>query len=579
MEGYPERPTSDRPEDLGFRRQRMVRWLGPRGLLSTAFRVVLAGIFGLYSDKREIEGVFPAEEESDFSSDREMWIDYVADLADGFRATYTMARVLASEELELEYEGEAHPTTRGKLLVMGGDQVYPFASEDQYRNRLTGPYTAALPCAPEGSEERHLFAIPGNHDWYDGLTTFLRRLCQQRPIGGWSTVQSRSYFAVKLPHRWWLWGIDIQFDFYIDWPQLRFFRKIAESKLAPGDRIMLCTAMPSWVHASLETVEEEKERATRNLQFFEQEIVRKHKANVMIALSGDLHHYSRYGATDGPQQRITSGGGGAFLYPTHQLRRELDWQDRDEGQPTRYLREATYPDQATSKRLRWGSLWAPFKNPTFGGLVAGFYLLLTWMMLFALRGPDLEATVKNADYLDFGWGLVRNPLSLLTALALVLGLVGFAKAKAPLQWVKKFSLGVPHGLAQLGLVVGTVWAASRVALDGIPYWLAMFALIGVGGWVLGSQLMGLYLLVTHVLGNTHANEAFSAQHIADYKSLLRMHIDENGVLTIYPIKVERVPKKWRFEPKGQPYDPWFEPVDRPILAELIERPVLVDPKT
>jgi len=577
MEGCPDRPASARPADLEFRPQRMVRWLGPRGLLSTAFRVVLAGIFGLYSDKREIEGVFPAEKESDFSSDGEIWIDYIADLADGFRATYTMARVLARDKLQLEYEGETHPTTRGKLLVMGGDQVYPFATEDQYRNRLTGPFTAALPCVPEGSEP-HLFAIPGNHDWYDGLTTFLRRFCQQRPIGGWTTAQSRSYFAVRLPHRWWLWGIDIQFDFYIDEPQLDFFRRIAESKMARGDRIMLCTAMPSWVHARMETVEEERERAARNLRFFEQEVVRDRGGKVMIALSGDLHHYARYRATDGPQQRITAGGGGAFLYPTHQLPRELDWPEGDEGQPTTYLREATYPDQPTSRRLRWGSLWAPFQNPTFGGLVAVFYLMLTWMILFALRGPDLEATMKNAGFLDFGWGLVRNPLGLLAALALVLGLVGFAKAKAPLQWIKKFSLGVPHGLAHLGLTVGTVWAASRVPLDGFPYWLAMFALIAAAGWVLGSQLMGLYLLVTHVVGNTHANEAFSAQHIADYKSLLRMRIDENGVLTIYPIKVERVPKRWRFEPGGQPDEPWFEPVDRPILAELIERPIEIDPR-
>ena len=68
-----------------------------------------------------------------------------------------------------------------------------------------------------------MLALPGNHDWYDGLTAFLRLFTQDRMIGGWRTEQKRSYFTVQLPHRWWLVGLDSQLDSYFDDPQLKYF--------------------------------------------------------------------------------------------------------------------------------------------------------------------------------------------------------------------------------------------------------------------------------------------------------------------------------------------------------------------
>ena len=35
-----------------------------------------------------------------------------------------------------------------------------------------------------------VYAIPGNHDWYDGLTGFLRQFGQDRWLGGWRTHQT-----------------------------------------------------------------------------------------------------------------------------------------------------------------------------------------------------------------------------------------------------------------------------------------------------------------------------------------------------------------------------------------------------
>jgi hypothetical protein len=82
---------------------------------------------------------------------------------------------------------------------MGGDQVYPTPSTEGYEDRLKGPYIAALPCPPHGVPRPTLYALPGNHDWYDGLTAFLRLFVRVKTdnIGGWRTEQSRSYFAVE----------------------------------------------------------------------------------------------------------------------------------------------------------------------------------------------------------------------------------------------------------------------------------------------------------------------------------------------------------------------------------------------
>ena len=233
-------PLAARPSceaDLGFVRRPMVRWFDPHQLLDTAVRVVVSGIFSSYADKRELQARLPAEV-PDRSAAHDLWFDYVADLGDGWNSTYTVARLLAAEELKLDWNGEAHVTERGRILVMGGDQVYPVPKAVEYENRTIGPYRAALPCAP--GEAPELFAIPGSHDWYDGLVNFTSIFCRSHDIGGWRTSQGRSYFALKLPNGWWLWGVDIQFGASLDEVQLQYFSDVAANQLQPGDRIILC---------------------------------------------------------------------------------------------------------------------------------------------------------------------------------------------------------------------------------------------------------------------------------------------------------------------------------------------------
>src|SRR5215203_5526118 len=120
----PHRPTSTDPAELGFVRRPMVRWLDPHQLADTAVRVLVAGVFSAYADHRELQALAPAEV-FDRSQGPELWVDYVADLGDGWNSTYTVAGLLAAEELKVELDDETFATERGAILVMGGDQVYP----------------------------------------------------------------------------------------------------------------------------------------------------------------------------------------------------------------------------------------------------------------------------------------------------------------------------------------------------------------------------------------------------------------------------------------------------------------------
>jgi hypothetical protein len=74
--------------ELGFIPRDQVRWLSPGELARTAVKVVLAAVFASYSDQREIQAVLDSGllraplREPDTAT--ELWVDYVADLGDGF---------------------------------------------------------------------------------------------------------------------------------------------------------------------------------------------------------------------------------------------------------------------------------------------------------------------------------------------------------------------------------------------------------------------------------------------------------------------------------------------------------------
>jgi hypothetical protein len=557
--------------------RKMVGWYDPFQLLRTAKEVVVSSLLGVRADYRLLESLAAEQGIFDYTDQDEVWLDYVADLGDGWDATYTIACLLSATSLTLRQREsrESVNTERGRILVMGGDQIYPTASRSGYEERTLGPYDCAFhECDPPHSD---LFATPGNHDWYDGLVSFSRLFCQGRWFGGRQTKQRRSYFALRLPHNWWLWGVDIQLESDIDRPQIEYFRKVTEA-MKEGDLVIIATAEPHWIYGNIYDP-----ALQSNLAFLEEKIIQP-KARVQVWLAGDLHHYRRHETTDGSRtQLITAGGGGAFLHPTF-------------GPPVPTIcvgpaanvsaeLRSEFPDQMTSKRLLRRNLLFPFLNPRFGILTGLVYLAVGGLLLPLSQQRLLDYPLSLGGLcgaLRFALGsALRSPLALFLILVVIGGFIAFTDThNKTYKWVA----GSIHGVAHLLVVVFVAWVVVHL-VNGAAHatpgsladtWLNLFGSF-LGGYFLGAVLMGLYLYVSLRFFRRHSNEAFSSLHIPDYKNFLRMRIDRRGQLTVFPIGIETVPRTWKAAANPGKGDPRLVPKHEGQLNPfLIEPPITLD---
>jgi hypothetical protein len=556
------RPRSLDPQELGFTPRPPVPWLAPLLLASTGLRTLLSALFGAYLDKRELQHALPTEVHQQSGEGGELWLDYVADLGDGFHSTYSVAYLLAQSHLDLD----GHRLPRGQVLLMGGDQVYPTASGEAYEDRCKGPYTAALPAPPSDAPQPTLYAVPGNHDWYDGLTAFLRLFVKIRTdhFGGWRLEQSRSYFAIELPHRWWLFAIDIQSGAYVDDPQLLYFEKAA-ARLGPDDRLILVAPTPSWVHVV------DRPKAYDPVDYFVRTIVDPTGAQVKLMLAGDLHHYARYTGPD--RQLITCGGGGAYLYPTHHLPERItvpppETLVRRASQSREYELAGRFPSKERSRRYGWSVFTRlPWRNPGFATLIGTLQTLL----MLAMAGVAHQASGTEQR-------LVTIPLAVMV-LVTMMGAVFFTSppTAAGKRHSRHWLLGVGHGLAQLALAGFGTWVWLKLPFVDWPWPAPLAAAAVFYGPVIslvGSELVAGYLLVAGAF-RVNLNELFAGQGIDDAKSFLRLHIARDGTLTVYPVAVDTICREWTPDPEAPADRPWLQPA-QPLVPRPAEPPIRVD---
>ncbi|MDC3960664.1 hypothetical protein KEG38_42825 [Polyangium jinanense] len=547
----------------------MVSWFDPFMLVKMALRAAFSELIGRQADRRLLDALeAPMTEPSDFSVDangglrEEVWFDYVADLGDGWNSTYSVALAVSRKTLTLrDAAGLEYETRGGEILVFGGDAVYPVASVNGYEERTLRPYAAAL----RGQRPPpHLFAIPGNHDWYDGLTSFVRLFCQGRHPAGLPTRQRRSYFAVKLPHGWWLLGTDMQLESDIDAPQVRYFQAIA-AQMRQEDRIILCHAEPAWLWPQVRPPGDRTD-LENNVEFLQSRVLGK---KVSVFLAGDLHHYRRHENHEG-RQKIIAGGGGAFLHPTHIPRKEFQLADG-------FTLRACFPSIAASRRICWRNFGFLWKNPRFGVFTGILYVLLVWPLMadagVGSVSSETSSPLRGTALLD--------PVFLLVTAVLMLGLIGFADRRfGRLRGLAGLLHGLMHLTAALLIARGTTLLAGSVL--GLPFPspqrdLLCVALIFLGGFFMGPTIMGLYLLVSLNAFGAHPNEAFSSLAIPDWKNFLRIHIDRDGRLWIFPVGIRRVTRAWK--PASSVDDPeWVaDPRDRRATPPaLIEPPIVIE---
>jgi Calcineurin-like phosphoesterase len=471
---------------------------------------------------------------------------------------------MAQPELSVKTaEGDIeHQTRRGDILIFGGDEVYPTASRRAYDERLVRPYEAALRITDE--PHPHAYAIPGNHDWYDSLVSFTRLFTSKRWFAGWRTQQSRSYFALKLPFGWWLVGPDVQLGSDIDRLQVAYFKEVA-NHMEESDRIILCNAEPFWIYEGMYRDYDEEVYNQSNLRFLEDKVLGR---KISVFISGDLHHYRRHEGEDGAQ-KITAGGGSAFLHPTH-------GPDVSKLAGGFHLRKS-FPDEKTSRKLCWNNFKFPFMHKTFGIMVGFLYLLTAWVALVNLelhKADSIGTAMKLV-----AWSLFENPYSLFWVVAVFAGFYLFTDTHSKPY---RFIAGSIHGLAHLFAIFTIGWGANFMAFSLTPLSLSPLAqillagaLIFVGGGFVGPLIMGAYLFVSLNLFGRHSNEAFSSLACEDYKNFLRLKIEPSGKLTIFPIGIRRAPRSWKDRPQGA-VGPELVPNDpKATVPELIEGPIYI----
>ena len=227
------------------------------------------------------------------------------------------------------------------FTIICSDVIYPSGESGGYRTKFFRPYRDL---------DGPIFAVPGNHDWYDGLHGFMSHLCgidapmaplsvgpglrgriarrlwrrtalpddadlmSMRRERSRSTQQSVSpqpgpYWALDAgPLR--IVGIDTGIIGRIDPEQEAWLRRVSFGSDKPK---ILVTGKPLIVNG--------KHIADANSKAIEA-VVRDPAARYVMAIGGDTHNYQRYPVRlPGAQviQYVVSGGGGAYTHATHQI--------------------------------------------------------------------------------------------------------------------------------------------------------------------------------------------------------------------------------------------------------------------
>jgi hypothetical protein len=571
----------------------MARWFDPRLLAKLLWRVIISDIFGQYADRRLIVAALdPASDEElldrakqfepgegkqelwTFAPDQDgaVWLDFVADLGDGFDATYAIASLLSQEKLAVG----GVTTSRGQVLIMGGDEVYPNATREKYQRQLQDPYNWAFPDPhPKLIKGPPVFAIPGNHDWYDGLVLFLALFSRKEHmhLGGWRSHQRRSYFALQITTNWWVWAIDSQLDDDVDQPQKDYFVAIAKG-MSEGANIILCGPEPGWLYTL-----KHGSKSFSVVDYVGWIALNRHKnLKIPLILSGDTHHYSRYSGDDGVTQFVTSGGGGAFLHSTHQLQVEINLDDEDrqiswlDGRVKKLSlntdpnlphekcdKEACYPARSDSLNLLRGNFKFVRSNVGFAMLLGAIY----WIFALVANSLWWDAVyiILLGYFLGF-YGYTKNQEGGGLKVALVSAANALVHSTAVIilaQWMPSLKDGIFDSLEwpRLSFIA---FAAEMITIGGL-----------IGGW-----LFGVYLYVSSRWLNLNHHDAFSSMRLDSHRHFLRIRI-KGDELTIFPIGLDRVPRReeWQLntEKTGSP-SPVYVP-KTPITTRLIEDPIKV----
>ncbi len=228
------------------------------------------------------------------------------------------------------------------FMVICSDVIYPAGDTEQYEDKFYRPYR---------DYPGPIYAVPGNHDWYDGLNGFMFHLCGAeapaapaaekaspwkeivrrrlwrkpkvtdptvparkrtwRGAPGQQSSQHAPYFAIETGPLL-VVGIDTGIGGDIDREQGEWLKKVSRGSDKPK---LLLTGKPIYVDGEYHPGVIEGGGTV-------DEIVRAPEHNYVAAIGGDIHNYQRYPVklADGRKiEYIVSGGSGAYMSATHKI--------------------------------------------------------------------------------------------------------------------------------------------------------------------------------------------------------------------------------------------------------------------
>jgi hypothetical protein len=228
-----------------------------------------------------------------------------------------------------------------RFAIIASDVIYPTGSVNEYDTKFFRPYR---------DYDAPIYAVPGNHDWYDGLGGFMRVFCGAPPLppdsrprlfsAAWwrrlfwrdpdVTDERRLAEAERLrdrpeqratqPGPYWvidagplrIVGIDTGILGDIDADQGEWLRRVSAG---PKPKILV-TGKPIYVDDAYHPGPIEGGGAV-------DEVVRDPACNYVAAIGGDIHNYQHYPVRVGDRtiEYVVSGGGGAFMHATHTIPR------------------------------------------------------------------------------------------------------------------------------------------------------------------------------------------------------------------------------------------------------------------
>jgi hypothetical protein len=456
---------------------------------------------------------------------RDVWIDFIADTGDDVSVSRAVARLLFAEyELpDSDRPGHHLVAPRGDVLLFGGDIAYPVATAREIANRVIAPWNQVLESLPRDDKPRILLAIPGNHDWYDGLDGFQRMFRfrsnddEVRPsvvgisqamlehyaewtreflrggkvekpkalaLSGYTPVQNASFFALAVTPAFHLYGVDRQLT-TPDSRQRQFL----------GDFYREHPGAPAWVLLPdpIYRFGNPSKTGTATVEAFQLDF----EAREHFVLTGDVHHYQRM--RRGRMLHVIAGGGGAFLHPARLA---------PGGLPS----DAQWPNAAQCRKL------LPLVPWKIGTGRSGFLPHIVLLLLF------FPAISFGAQFYERLGVIVATPALTTLVLSTIYAFIGGVrrrKSVMPLAFGAALltsllpiagSLVVSRGLAELGLSISlTLLVAATITIS-------VFA---------GVFVFGAYLALLTALGYEHT-QAFTALDHPGFKHFLRLRVRADG---------------------------------------------------